>query len=222
MQLAKPQIDFGLYTNNAEAMLDFWQRVVGLPFDHMLPLGQGVRQQRHEMNGSVFKLNTARDPLPEADPSGYRELLIARQGVSEPQQLRDPDDNLVTLVPPGHVGITGIGLRLAVRSLSTSIEFYSRAMGLETLEPGVLRCGESVLFFHEDPNVASPSPMRARGYRYFTVQVADVDHEHAVMVAAGAQQELPPITLGTTARISLLRDPDGNWIELSQRDLATH
>jgi lactoylglutathione lyase len=221
MQLAKPQIDVGLYTNNAEAMLDFWQRVVGLPFDHMLPLGQGVRQQRHEMNGSVFKLNTARDPLPDADPSGYRELLIARQGVSEPQQLRDPDDNVVTLVAPGHLGITGIALRLAVRSVQASTEFYSRAMGLDVVSPGVLRCGESLLLLIEDPNIAAPSPMRARGYRYFTVQVADVDHEHAVMVAAGAQQELPPITLGTTARISLLRDPDGNWIELSQRDLAT-
>jgi lactoylglutathione lyase len=28
---------------------------------------------------------------------------------------------------------------------------------------------------------------------------------------------MPPTTLGTTARISMVRDPDGNWIELSQR-----
>ena len=28
---------------------------------------------------------------------------------------------------------------------------------------------------------------------------------------------LAPLTLGTTARISMVRDPDGNWIELSQR-----
>lgn len=222
MKLAKPQFDVGLFTNAAEPMLDFWQRVVGLPFDHMLPLGQGVRQQRHEMNGSVFKLNTARDPLPDAPPSRYRELLIARPGISAPQPLRDPEGNQVTLVPPGHLGVTGIGLRLAVRSLPSSMDFYARAMGMADLGSGVLRCGESLLLLHEDPDIAGPSPMRARGYRYFTVQVADVDHEHAAMVAAGAEQELPPITLGTTARISLLRDPDGNWIELSQRNLTGH
>ena len=28
---------------------------------------------------------------------------------------------------------------------------------------------------------------------------------------------MAPVTLGTTARISMVRDPDGNWIELSQR-----
>jgi lactoylglutathione lyase len=28
---------------------------------------------------------------------------------------------------------------------------------------------------------------------------------------------MAPITLGETARISFIRDPDGNWIELSQR-----
>ena len=31
------------------------------------------------------------------------------------------------------------------------------------------------------------------------------------------REALAPVTLGTTARISMVRDPDGNWIELSQR-----
>jgi hypothetical protein len=30
-----------------------------------------------------------------------------------------------------------------------------------------------------------------------------------------------PVTLGSTARISMVRDPDGNWIELSQRASLT-
>jgi lactoylglutathione lyase len=29
------------------------------------------------------------------------------------------------------------------------------------------------------------------------------------------------VTLGSTARISMVRDPDGNWIELSQRASLT-
>lgn len=44
-----------------------------------------------------------------------------------------------------------------------------------------------------------------------------MDAEHAAVVAAGGQEALAPVTLGTTARISLVRDPDGNFIELSQR-----
>jgi lactoylglutathione lyase len=37
------------------------------------------------------------------------------------------------------------------------------------------------------------------------------------VLAAGGREALAPLTLGTTARISMVRDPDGNWIELSQR-----
>ena len=35
------------------------------------------------------------------------------------------------------------------------------------------------------------------------------------------EEALAPLTLGTTARISMVRDPDGNWIELSQRASIT-
>jgi hypothetical protein len=37
------------------------------------------------------------------------------------------------------------------------------------------------------------------------------------MIAVGARDATAPKTLGTTAWISMLLDPDGNWIELSQR-----
>ncbi len=37
----------------------------------------------------------------------------------------------------------------------------------------------------------------------------------------GGREAMPPTTLGTTARISMVRDPGGNWIELSQRASIT-
>ena len=37
------------------------------------------------------------------------------------------------------------------------------------------------------------------------------------MLTSGGREGLAPVTLGTTARISMVLDPDGNWIELSQR-----
>jgi len=84
MELAKTHIDVGLFTNNLEPMLAFWQHEVGLPFEELLPTGGGNRQHRHAMNGSILKLNHARDPLPDAEPAGYRELLIARTGIAAP------------------------------------------------------------------------------------------------------------------------------------------
>jgi len=50
-----------------------------------------------------------------------------------------------------------------------------------------------------------------------TLQVFKVDEAHFFALSAGAREALPPTTLGTTARISMILDPDGNWIELSQR-----
>jgi lactoylglutathione lyase len=48
-----------------------------------------------------------------------------------------------------------------------------------------------------------------------------VDAEHAYALAHGAGEGRAPVTLGQTARISMIRDPDGNWIELSQRASIT-
>ena len=63
--------------------------------------------------------------------------------------------------------------------------------------------------------------MRAKGFRYFTIQVVDVEREHARLIERGATEGMAPVTLGETARISFIRDPDGNWIELSQRASLT-
>jgi hypothetical protein len=44
MELAKPQVDIGLSTNNLDGMLAFWQQTVGLRFDHALPVRRGQTQ----------------------------------------------------------------------------------------------------------------------------------------------------------------------------------
>jgi predicted enzyme related to lactoylglutathione lyase len=63
--------------------------------------------------------------------------------------------------------------------------------------------------------------MTAKGYRYVTIQVRDVDREHAGILARGGAEGRGPLTLGKLARISFVRDPDGNWIEISQRASLT-
>jgi len=221
MQLAKKQIDVGLYTNDTEAMLKFWQTKVGLRFEEMQPIGQGVRQYRHDMNGSVLKLNSVRDPLPKAKPSGYRELWIASPDLGEPELLWDGDGNAIRLVLPGYAGVNGIALKLEVTSAAPFREFFGSVMRLESAGKNSYRIGDSLIMFEANPRAHQDTPMRAKGYRYFTIQVTDVDREHANLVERGAVEAMAPITLGDVARVSFIRDPDGNWIELSQRASLT-
>jgi lactoylglutathione lyase len=217
--LAKQHLDVGLFTTNEQAMLDFWQAEVGLPFEETLPLGGGVRQHRHSMNGSVLKLNAARDPVNQAPPSGYRELLIGRESLTVARSLTDPDGNIVTLVPKGEV--SGIAVRMAVSNMAAHAAFWGSAMQFEDLGSCRYQCGDSLLILEEDASVKRTEPMRASGYRYLTVQVWDVDDEHRGILARGGTEGRPPVTLGSTARISFVRDPDGNWIEVSQRASLT-
>ncbi|MBW8812167.1 MAG: VOC family protein [Caulobacterales bacterium] len=217
MQLAKPRIDIGLSTNAVEPMLAFWQGEAGAVFDHVLPIRRGQDQHRHDVLGSVLKINHHAAPLPPNPPSGYRELLVAREGLPGPRPLADPEGVRVTLVPPGHEGVTQIGVRLAVRDLAAHRRFYGEALGLAETRPGVFRAGESLILLEESPDAPSDAQMQGPGWRYITFQVFKVDAEHAQVLAHGGREALAPVTLGATARISMVRDPDGNWIELSQR-----
>jgi catechol 2,3-dioxygenase-like lactoylglutathione lyase family enzyme len=220
MQLAKKVIDVGLSTNRLEPMLRFWQQDAGLRFDHVLPVRRGQKQYRHDALGSVIKLNHHFEPLPDAAPSGYRELVIAREGVETPRAMVDPDGNKVRLVPPGYQGITQIAVAMAVRSLQQHREFYGEVLDFaEQSWPNgaAFRVGESLVCLDEDAN-ATVDPVRtARGWRYITLQVADIDAVHDELRAKGVREGFAPVTLGEVARISMILDPDGNWIELSRR-----
>jgi lactoylglutathione lyase len=217
MELANKHIDIGLYTNQAEAMLAWWQSEVRLPYQEMLKLGGGVHQHRLGLNGSVLKVNSVRDPMPSVKRSGYRELWIASTEVLEPLELRDTDGNFIRLLPMGHSGVNGILLKLAVSDAGRFRDFYGRVLRLPSAGTNAYRCGDSLLSFVHDPRAHRDTPLQGRGLRYFTVQVVDLDREHATALERGATEGLAPIALGETARISFLRDPDGNWVELSQR-----
>jgi lactoylglutathione lyase len=221
MHLAKQHLDIGLFTTNEAAMLAFWQQEAGLVFEEALPLGGGVRQHRHAMNGSVFKLNAARDPLNEAPPSGYRELFIARDGLEAPRRLVDPDGNALTLVPRGHLGIDAIAVRVVVADAAAQAKFYGHAMQFEELAQDRFQCGDTILLLEEDASCERIEALRAPGFRYLTVQIRDVNEEHAGILSRGGVEGRPPVTLGTTARVSFVRDPGGNWIEVSQRASLT-
>ena len=226
MKLAKPRIDIGFATNHAPAALAFWQNEIGLPFDHTQPIRRGYKQHRHDLCGSVLKINQVYETLPDNPPSGYRELLIARDGITMPQSMVDPEGNRVSLVPKGTYGITRIGIRLGVRDVEAHRRFYTEALGLpqgEAAGAGAMTflAGDTVLIVEPAVDAPHDATIDGKGWRYITFQIFEVDREHAHVLAHGGREARAPVTLGTTARISMVRDPDGNWIELSQRASLT-
>ena len=202
-------------------MLEFWQHTIGLPFEEMLPTGGGNAQHRHGLNGGVLKLNHSREPLIDEAPAGYQEVLIARAGLVEPDTHTDPDGNRVTLVPPGYRGVTAAGFLVRVSSVGAACRYYGGALGLEEPEHAIFACGESRIFLEEEVRRPRAGSMRGRGYRYLTVQVWDADAEYARIVDSGGTGATPPRTMGSVARFGFVRDPDGNWLEISQRASLT-
>jgi len=228
MQLAKHHLDIGLFTNNKDEMLRFWQDDIGLKYDHLGKLGGGVHQHRHFLGngptGPILKINHARDTLIDACPSGFRCLMIARDDISKPVKKTDPDGNLVTLVPKGYQGIATIGVRVITSSLNDFQQFYGSAMGFPQIEGTdriSINCGETVLIAELGDNLSKDIPYKAKGYRYLTAQIFDADTTHKHIIELGGTEGAPPRTLGTTVRFSFVRDVDGNWIELSERATLT-
>jgi lactoylglutathione lyase len=218
MKLAKPCIDVGLATHAIEPMLAFWQGEVGVPFDHALKVRRGVTQHRHDLMGSVLKINHVTDVLPDTPPSGYRGLLVAREGLGAPQALVDPDGNHVMLVPPGFLGVTGIGMKVVVRDVAAQLRFWCEGLGATPVAGGAgVRLGSSVLVPEQDDAAPQDAPFEGRGWRYVTLQVFGCDSAHARALAHGGREALAPATHGDVARYSMVKDPAGNWIELSQR-----
>lgn len=222
MHLAKPHLDVGFSTNDWEAARRFWGDTIGLAYEEYLKIGSGVRQHRFGVHGSVVKVNHAREPLPDA-PTAYLGVRIASAGATAagPVALASPDGTPVTLVPPGHDDIVGIEVAMAVADTEAARRFWVDGLGGTALDDHRVRVGDTVVRLVPEPGRAPMTTRHALGLRYLTVQVHDVDAEHARLVALGVTEEFPPVTLGATARISFVRDPDGGYLEISQRASLT-
>ncbi len=217
MDLAKNHIDVGLFTNQRDAQMRFWQEDVGLAYDHMGKLGGGMQQLRHHMNGSILKVNHARDPLKPAPASGIVRLRIAREGLAAARALSDPDGNRVALVPHGEDGVTGIAIELEVNNRDAHDRFWRHVMQFESPARGIYLCGDTRVIVVGESRIERCDDWRAPGWRYTTVQIRDCVAEHEGVLARGGEEGRPPMLLGETVRYSFVRDPDGNFIELSQR-----
>lgn len=221
LEIVKPQLDVGLLSGRP-AVVDYWRDEAGLAYDHALTVRPGHVQHRFDEGGSVVKVNVVETPLGD-QRSGIVEVLVARDGLAAPRALADTDGNRLAFVPTGHAGVTQLGVRIAVRDLARTRAWYRDVLGFDEETPGRMRCGDSVLLFEERADAPSGFARAERGWTYLTVQIRDCDAETARIVALAddAVVAVPPTTLGEVARMAMVRDPDGNWLELSQRASLT-
>lgn len=217
IEIVKNQLDFGLVTQS-EAVVAWWRDEAGLRLDEELPVRRGHDQYRFDLGGSVIKVNLVSEFEAEGSSrSGFEELLIPRDGLARPRALSDPDGNRLALLAPGESGVTQMGVRLRVPELARSREHYGEVLGFVEEEPGAFRCGESLLLLEQAADAPTDIARPGLGWTYLTVQVRDCDAEVARLEGLGASLATRPRNLGQVARMAMIRDPDGNLLEVSQR-----
>ena len=125
-----------------------------------------------------------------------------------------------------------IDLGIVVADAEKALAFYRDTLGFEFVAttplaasgPGVmhrLMCGATMIKI-VDPGreLAAKAPpggiQGATGYRYFTISVTNLDEITATCDAAGYKVVVQPREIRPGVRISMVEDPEGNWVEFLQ------
>jgi glyoxylase I family protein len=120
-----------------------------------------------------------------------------------------------------------IDLGIVVSDAQASLGFYRDVLGLplagEMTMPGGatmyrLMCGTSMIkVVHHDKPLPAASPPGgipgATGFRYFTMSVSNIQEITDACAASGRTVVVAVRDLRPGVRISIVEDPDGNWVE---------
>ena len=123
-----------------------------------------------------------------------------------------------------------IDLGLITKNADALLTFYRDTLGLEqdgeVQMPGGgqmtrLKCGTTTLKIvvnaKEPKAIAAPGGIRgATGFRYFTISVSNLAQVTEECQSAGYKITVPPTEIRPGVSISMIEDPDGNWVELLQ------
>lgn len=120
-----------------------------------------------------------------------------------------------------------LDIGIVTTNIDQCLPFYRDVLGLPysgsaPIPGGVvhrLACGTSSLklVVTDRPPRATAAPGGlggATGYRYCTLSVANLDDVLAACEAGGHRVRFGPTELPGGARIAMVEDPDGNWVEL--------
>jgi catechol 2,3-dioxygenase-like lactoylglutathione lyase family enzyme len=141
--------------------------------------------------------------------------------------ITDPDGNQIELV---NVDSGRIAIGLTVSDVEKSREFYGKVLGLKEEPPEALAllngakkytftAGKTTIKFWAGAGENLPNHTGnitdAAGFRYFTFLVKDVDATREILKSRGAKIAVEPVDFGKIARIMMVADPDGNWVEFA-------
>lgn len=218
MKLAKDCLDVGLLTDEP-ATIDFLRDDVGLGEPEILPVTRTVTQHRFDVEGSIVKANLV-ERLETESRSGYSAVWIADDAIDTIRDFEGPGGIRISRVPRGHRDVAQLGIVLRVPSVDHAQGYFRDTLGWSVDGPRVA-LGRTVVLLEQDPAAPAPVEMPVRGWTYLTVQIWDCDLETEAAVGGGATLAQPAITLGEVARFSMIADPFGNQLELSQRASLT-
>ena len=124
-----------------------------------------------------------------------------------------------------------IDLGIVIRDADRSLAFYRDTLGFvdagSNPMPGGggtmyrLMCGTSLIKLvhpsNEPTAAAAPGGIPgAYGYRYWTISVSNLAEITDACAAAGAKVVVPAREIRAGISISIVEDPDGNWVEFLQ------
>jgi catechol 2,3-dioxygenase-like lactoylglutathione lyase family enzyme len=128
-----------------------------------------------------------------------------------------------------------VDLGISIRSWEATKAFYCDTLGLQhsgdmpmPISGGGtmhrVQCGTTTFKFVEMkhvPRVQVPGgPAVAQGLRYLTIWVRNLAAGTEAARAAGYAVVVEPVEVRAGVTISMLEDPDGNWVELLQHTAA--
>ena len=125
------------------------------------------------------------------------------------------------------LGKDAIDIGIVVRDGPAAMKFYRDTLGLEHVAdtPATgggtmhrLMCGSTLVKVVSHDNVPEKAdnaggPRGASGIRYWTITVKDLGEMTEKCRAAGYKIAVEPRDVRPGVRISMVEDPDGNWVE---------
>ena len=121
-----------------------------------------------------------------------------------------------------------IDIGIVVKDADAALGFYRDTLGFEDTGsismPGGggtmyrLLCGTTLVkLVHPATELTTSAPrggiQGAYGYRYWTISVSNLDAITDRCAAAGRKVVIAPMEIRPGVRISMVEDPDGNWVE---------
>ncbi|KAH6888452.1 Glyoxalase/Bleomycin resistance protein/Dihydroxybiphenyl dioxygenase [Thelonectria olida] len=160
--------------------------------------------------------------------------MVAATIASPTREHSPPPSKKPSSIAPSKLRFGHVGLSVANITLET--QWYRDVLGFKYVDTEIVGSNLTRQFvilknaadvrveFREDmgslPDIRNPTNVtelgNVRGLFNWSLQVDDVDAVYANLVAAGVNIFQEPVTVPTGVRFCMIRDPEGNIIELLQ------